>query len=228
MRHKSSAFTLIELLTVIAVIGILAAILIPAVSKVRQRAQATEAISNIRQLGAAALLYANEHKGKVPGRGNDSSTNGMGLAGALYPYLESRAVDGWPSWGELQRTYYELRDPRMPDEILKGDWNWFGSNGIFSDYPVAGPDGTKPNKNERRLLTFDDPGEVIYAASGNENLKVTHAQDSAQLQIPEQPREGFYFCHDGAAPMVFLDGHAEMVSFPIDPTWLNPDYEASN
>jgi hypothetical protein len=28
--------------------------------------------------------------------------------------------------------------------------------------------------------------------------------------------------------MVFLDGHAEMVAFPIDPTWLNPDYQEQN
>ena len=228
MKPKTSAFTLIELLTVIAVIAVLAAILIPAVSKVRHRAQATKAVSNIRQIGAAALLYANEHKGKVPGRGNDSTTNGMGLAGALFPYLESRAMDGWPSWGELTRTYHDIRDPRLPDEILKNGWSWFGSNGIFSDYPVAGSDGQKPNKNERRLLNFEQPNRVIYAASGNDNLKVAHASNPAQLTIPEAPREGFYFCHDGAAPMVFLDGHAELVAFPVDPTWLNPDYQEQN
>jgi prepilin-type N-terminal cleavage/methylation domain-containing protein/prepilin-type processing-associated H-X9-DG protein len=225
MKARKSAFTLIELLTVIAVIAILAAILIPAVSKVRERTHAAQAVNNIRQIGAAALLYANEHKGKVPGRGNDDTTNGMGLAGALYPYLESRTQDGWPSWNELKRTYYDIRDPRIPEEILKGGWNWFGSNGLFSDYPVAGPDGTKPNKNERRLINFDNPSRVIYASSGSENLKVQHATDAAQSVIPEGPRVGFYFCHDGAAPMVFLDGHAEMVSFPIDPTWLNPDYQ---
>ena len=215
------------MLTVIAIVGVLAGILIPALSKVRERAQATEAVNNIRQIGAAALLYANEHRGKVPGNGNDSTTNGMGVAGALYPYLESRVADGWPTWNELTRTYREIADPRVPESIMKGQWKWIGYNGMFADYGAA-PGGDRASKNEKRLNSFDNPSRVIYAASGHENLKVAHATDSSQLPIPEQPREGFYFCHNGASPAVFLDGHAEMVSFPIDPTWLNPDYNASN
>lgn len=225
MKSQKSAFTLIELLTVIAVIAVLGTLLIPAVLSVRHKAQASKAVSNVRQIGAAALLYANDHGGKVPGRGNDSTTNGMGLAGALYPYLESRLSDGFPDWPQLMRTYRDIRDPRLPDEVLKGNWNWFGSNGLFAQYPKPGPDGRKPDKEERRLLSFEEPSRVIYAASGNENLKVQHASNPAQLPLPDGPREGFYFAHDGATPAVFLDGHAEMVAFPIDPTWLNPDYQ---
>jgi prepilin-type processing-associated H-X9-DG protein len=77
-------------------------------------------------------------------------------------------------------------------------------------------------------LDFEQPNRVIYAASGNDNLKVTHAISPAQLPIPDAPREGFYFCHDGSVPVAFLDGHAEMLPFPIDPTMLNPDYELPN
>lgn len=228
MKSKRSAFTLIELLTVIGVIGVLAAILIPAISKVREKANAAEAVNNIRQIGAAALLYANEHEGKIPGRGNDDTTNGMGLAGALYPYLESRSVDGFPSWPVLIETYYSIRDPMVPEAIFQDDWNWFGSNGLFADYPQAGSDGRKPDKDERRILNFDRPSQVIYAASGHQNLRVEHADNPAQLPLPEEPRAGFYFAHDGAVPVVFLDGHAEMLTFPIDPTWLNPEYETPN
>jgi prepilin-type N-terminal cleavage/methylation domain-containing protein len=60
------AFTLIELLTVIAIIGILAAILIPVVGSVRQKARATQCISNLRQIGTAAILYANENRNLLP------------------------------------------------------------------------------------------------------------------------------------------------------------------
>ncbi|MEC7487460.1 MAG: prepilin-type N-terminal cleavage/methylation domain-containing protein, partial [Verrucomicrobiota bacterium] len=55
-KSKSSAFTLIELLTVIAIIGILAAILIPAVGAVRQKASQAKSSSNMRQI---ALAYNN-------------------------------------------------------------------------------------------------------------------------------------------------------------------------
>jgi prepilin-type N-terminal cleavage/methylation domain-containing protein/prepilin-type processing-associated H-X9-DG protein len=228
MKTKPQAFTLIELLTVIAVIGVLAAILIPAVSKVRHRAQTTEAISNLRQIGAAALLYANDHQGKVPGLGNDTTTNGMGAAGALFPYLESRTMDGFPTWEELKRTYLAIRDPRMPDEILRDGWNWLGFNGLFADYPQAVSGGPQPDKDERRLLNFEKPNQVIYAASGNGNLKVDQASNPAQLPVPKSPRQGFYFCHDGAVPVAFLDGHVEMLGFPINPAFLDPNYKAQD
>lgn len=70
MRHTRSstysAFTLIELLTVIAVIGILAAILIPTVGKVRELAQRTADANNLREIGRAALLYAADNQDRLP------------------------------------------------------------------------------------------------------------------------------------------------------------------
>lgn len=57
------AFTLIELLTVIAIIGILAAILIPTVSKVRMTAKNMKCVSHLREWGKIIQLYANDNKG---------------------------------------------------------------------------------------------------------------------------------------------------------------------
>ncbi|EIQ02106.1 prepilin-type N-terminal cleavage/methylation domain-containing protein [Opitutaceae bacterium TAV1] len=62
VKILSSAFTLIELLTVIAIIGILAAIIIPTVSKVRESARSAQCKSNLRQIGICAHLYAQENK----------------------------------------------------------------------------------------------------------------------------------------------------------------------
>jgi prepilin-type N-terminal cleavage/methylation domain-containing protein len=59
------AFTLIELLTVIAIIAILAAILIPAVGKVRERSAAAKTASNFRQVYTAHILYSSDNKGKI-------------------------------------------------------------------------------------------------------------------------------------------------------------------
>lgn len=66
MKAKTSAFTLIELLTVIAIIGILAAILIPVTARVREQARLAACQSNLRQLGLAVHLYAEANDDMIP------------------------------------------------------------------------------------------------------------------------------------------------------------------
>ncbi|AHF90525.1 N-terminal cleavage protein [Opitutaceae bacterium TAV5] len=93
MKTKNTrAFTLIELLTVIAIIGILAAIIIPVVGKVRQSARRASCLSNIRQIGTAIFLYADDNKGygpKVSGRKMTLVQEGGAYLqfGLLLPYL---------------------------------------------------------------------------------------------------------------------------------------------
>lgn len=66
MHKKLNGFTLIELLVVIAIIAILAAILVPAVSKALERGRSAMCTSNQHQIGIAMALYANDHDGYWP------------------------------------------------------------------------------------------------------------------------------------------------------------------
>lgn len=63
---KRKGFTLIELLVVIAIISILAAMLLPSLSRAREQARRTSCKNNLKQLGLALIMYSNDYMGSFP------------------------------------------------------------------------------------------------------------------------------------------------------------------
>ncbi len=85
-----SAFTLIELLTVIAIIGVLAAITIPVVGKVRESGRRTQSLSNLRQIAVAMNLHAGDHRGFYPLMGMGTGFDGPYWPAHILPYIEPK------------------------------------------------------------------------------------------------------------------------------------------
>ena len=122
---STRGFTLIELLVVIAIIGVLASLLLPALSRAKRSARSVACLSNLHQIGLALDLYVQENNDRLPSCAQLPSvnTNLPSLTTMLGPYLKAKAVFQCPE----DRTLF-------PIEQTSYEWNMF-LNGASYDHP---------------------------------------------------------------------------------------------
>lgn len=116
------AFTLIELLVVIAIIAILAAILFPVFAQAKASAKATQAISNMKQIGTATQMYITDYDDMYAPRRVDAVSS-TGVAGVLswkqleYPYIKNQNIFTDPM-NPAAKYPDDCSDPSMNTVIL--------------------------------------------------------------------------------------------------------------
>lgn len=196
MKTHRRAFTLIELLVVIAIIAILAAILFPVLSQARQAAKKTVALSNLKQLGLAKVMYASDNGDAFP-RTMDTSTGFpetiswwavSNYQAALNPYIRN-GRGGVNESGNSQGKGSIWFDPADPDRNVPAMWGSFANNGFMTGM-------------FRSLSSIQEPSATIYsglrASSWSRAVGVT-PPNPLPTQNPNDPfwnSEFFDICFD--------------------------------
>ncbi|MBN8527075.1 MAG: prepilin-type N-terminal cleavage/methylation domain-containing protein [Planctomycetes bacterium] len=198
----SGAFTLIELLVVVSIIAVLAALLLPAISVVRDAARKTVCASNLRQWAGAMIAYTTDNDGIAVG------------AEKYNPYQE---------WPEFYTEFVDSANtPRMRCTMNKG-----GLYGIYW-HPAAPSTATYDNGVVFRngdfyglinIARVRQASEFLYmgCSSMGNGLGVHNRVDYGGLRIhPAQfwaggsaNEQGFWMCHRGVGNAVMMDGHVE-------------------
>ncbi len=197
-KNKANCgFTLLELLVVVAIIAILAALLLPTLAASKETAKRTQCLSNLRQIGVGMALFADAENGLYPESGGvifwdetDPITKKQSWMQQIYPYLSTTNV------------------LHCPSDILKIQFNYF--NGGRAAYIVAGNDFAAVDTKKIRFPSAQVlGGDVIWTGEDPEDAD----KDDFSNNCVGGPTNGVPFmgwqAHAKGQDVSFTDGHCK-------------------
>ncbi|HWB58322.1 MAG TPA: prepilin-type N-terminal cleavage/methylation domain-containing protein [Chthoniobacteraceae bacterium] len=211
-KSLSRAFTMIELLIVIVVIAILVAMLLPALHGVQIKANLTKAMSNMRQVGTAFMLYANDNSYNLPGRMSDASnqqtpkwpallagTDGSGTPNISTAYVQDVHVYIAPGDPTINPDRPDLFSFLTTNNVNNCSWIMNGYN----------DDGALTNPSVQiRTVNFNSPTETILLGvqkpgQANFYMDFLNGDNTNVLNLT---------MYNNGSPYLFADGSVKFIT----------------